>query len=52
MRGVEIKHEVDQFFHMAVFSAVPILKVREKYTLDGNVCFNKRRDLRSGASVR
>lgn len=49
IKGVNIQQD-EGTFEMAVFSAIPLLKVKERYTLDGKPTLNRRRDLRSGRS--
>lgn len=50
VRGIELKVDGDTF-HMAAFSPIPLLKVREKYSLTGAPAVHRRRDLRGGGAT-
>lgn len=52
IQGVQVDHAPGSHFEMAVFSALPLLKVRERYPLDGSVVQCNRRDLRLGGCRR
>lgn len=52
VRGLTLRVSPDAAaFDLAVFSAIPLLKVRERYPLTGDTVQHRRRDLRGGGAA-
>lgn len=50
VRGIELRVTRD-VFEMAAFSPIPLLKVKERYSLAGTPATHRRRDLRGGGAT-